>query len=235
MEISVIIMTIKGGKTILHHIFQTVSHHSHVAVITCSLTVMQLPWNSDKMMMMMHVNFTVISFVMVATDWLKWISDDQQCLPRTPTRFYTFLPHTYAQWCIFTRWCVHPQNTCLQVQHTHSLSSSSSSLASVLRPQGRLTFHSGSVSILCDHSHAASSPLKVSVVVCQNSNKNTPCNAACVCLFVCGETEREKERGGKKNEVKFVCVAYMVFEQELPVKSNQFFRNLTQILYVCKH
>lgn len=147
--------------------------------------------------------------------------------------FHTFLPHTYAQWCISTHWCVHLQNTCLQVQHTLSLSSSSSSLASVLRPQGRLTFHSGSVSILCDHSHAASSPLKVSVVVCQKFNKNTSCNAACV--FMCGETEREKEWGGEKNEVKFVCVAYMVFEQELPVKSNQFFRNLTQILYVCKH
>lgn len=72
--------------------------------------------------------------------------------------------------------------------HSHmqtlSFSPFSGSFASVLRPQGRLTFHSGSVSIPCDHSHAASPPLKVTVVVCQNPNKNTPRDALCVCVCV---------------------------------------------------
>lgn len=89
-------------------------------------------------------------------------------------------------------------------QYTFSLTlfPFSGSFASVLRPQGRLTFHFGSSSIPCDHSHAASPPLKVSVVVFQNPNKNTPCNAvlcafrrqvalcfACVCV-----REREGDR-----------------------------------------
>lgn len=89
----------------------------------------------------------------------------------------------------------------------HTLSPSSCSFASVLRPQGRLTFHSGSVSIPCDHSHAASPPLKVTVVVCQNSNKNTPCIAPCVRgrVFVCeGERRKERKRHRKRVGV-WVC------------------------------
>lgn len=115
---------------------------------------------------------------------------------------------------------------------THSLSPSlflspfSGSFASVLRPQGRLTFHSGSVSIPCDHSHAASPPLKVTLVVCQNPNKKTPCNALCVCVCV---TNTQTE-----TEAKFVCLTCGFLKQELSVKSNQFSPDLTRKQYVCE-
>lgn len=116
----------------------------------------------------------------------------------------------------------HPINT---------LSPFAGSFASVLRPQGRLTFHSGSVSIPCDHSRAASPSLKVTVVVCQKSQqKHTTQCSACVCVRVWRHNHECVcvVNGGKV----CVCVCW-ILKQGLSVGSNWISSHPTGLVCQC--